>query len=197
MRTTTRRLPLPLVAVVAAGAVLGVVAVVGGDRRPADGGPGAAAAGAASGQTGAPSAARQAGAARGDPASNPATAGLPRVAGVAATTDVVMVWNHSEVAVTSAVSGPAGPGAGAQIKLDLTVRPAAGHALAVVRVRNVTTRRLALIGTLQLVVSGPGAPTVSRQRLNRPLPAAGASLVNLAFRPGNPGAYRIRAAFIP
>src|SRR6266498_769149 len=91
---------------------------------------------------------------------------LTRVVGTVATTDLVMIWNRDELGLVPARSRP---GTGAQLRLDLTVTPAANRALAVVHMRNLTTRRVALIGTLQLLVSGPGPPPVSRQRLNRPL----------------------------
>lgn len=194
MRIATRRLLLPLVAVLAAVAILGVVVVLTREDRLAEAGSGAAAVGAASGQVGTPGAARQGTAVPGDPAGNPATAGLPRVVGTVATTDLVMIWNRDELGLVPARSGP---GTGAQLRLDLTVTPAANRALAVVRMRNLTTRPVALIGTLQLLVSGPGAPPVSRQRLNRPLAVGGTSTVTLAFRPGGTGAYRVRAVFTP
>ena len=194
MRIATRRLLLPLVALLAAVAVLGVVVALTREDRAAEAGLGAAAVGVAPGQAGTPSAARQATAVPGDPASNPATAGLPRVVGAVTTTDLVMIWNRDEVGLVPARSGP---GTGAQLRLDLTVTAAANRALAVVRVRNLTARRVALIGTLQLLVSGPGPPTVSRQRLNRPLAVGGTSAVTLAFQPGGTGAYRVRAVFAP
>jgi hypothetical protein len=134
----------------------------------------------------------------GDPAGNPATAGLPRVARGATTTDLVMVWDRrGAIPPASAQSGSTGPGPAEQIKLDLTVRAAAGRALAVLRVRNLTTRRLALVGTLQLQVSGAGPAVVSRLRLNRPLAPAGTSQVTLPFQPGSPGVYRVRAVYAP
>jgi hypothetical protein len=190
MRIATRRLLLPLVAVLAAVAVFGVVVALTREDRLAEAGSGAAAVGAAPGRAGTPGTARQPTAVRGDPA----TAGLPRVVGTVTTTDLVMIWNRDEVGSVPARSGS---GTGAQLRLDLTVTPAANRALAVVRVRNLTARRVALIGTLQLLVSGPGAPPVSRQRLNRPLAVGATSTVTLAFRPGGTGAYRVRAVFTP
>ena len=198
MRIRSRRLLLPLVAVLVAVAVVGVVALVGGDHSTAPAGRGRADASAAPGPAGTLGAPRQGVAVPGDPAGNPATAGLPRVAGTAATTDLVTVWDgRGGLPPTSAGSRPSGPGTAAQVKLDLTVRAAAGRALALDRVRNLTGRRLALVGTVQLLVSGPGPAAVSRLRLNRPLPAAGTSQVTVAFRPRGPGVYRVRAVFIP
>jgi hypothetical protein len=198
MRITSRRLLLPLVAVLVAAAVIGVVALLGGDRHAAEAERSGPDASTAPGPAGAPSIPRQGAAVPGDPAGNPDTAGLPRVAGTATTTDLVMVWDgRGSLPPASARSGPTGLGAAAQIKLDLTVGPAAGRALAVVRVRNLTTRRLALIGTIQLLVSGPGPAAVSRLRLNRPLAAGGASQVTMALQPGSPGVYRVRAVFTP
>jgi hypothetical protein len=198
MRITSRRLLLPLVAILVAVAVVGVVALVGGDHRTAPAGRSGADPSAAPGLAGAPSLPRQGATAPGDPAGNPETAGLPRVAGTATTNDLVTVWDgRGGLPPTSAGSRPAGPGAAAQVKLDLTVRAAAGRALALVRVRNLTGRRLALVGTIQLLVSGPGPAAVSRLRLNRPLPAAGTSQVTVAFQPRSPGVYRVRAVFTP
>jgi hypothetical protein len=89
------------------------------------------------------------------------------------------------------------PGSRPQVRLDLTVTAATGRALAVVRVRNLTGTRVALTGTLQLLVTGPGAATVSRQRLNRPLPGGATSAVRLPLQPASPGVYRVRASFVP
>jgi len=192
MRTATRLLLLPLVAVLAAAATFGVIALTRDDGAGEAGRDGAAA-GTAAGQAGAPSAARTA-AVPGDQAGNPATAGLPRPAG-ATTTDVVVVWTRRGNLPPSTARSEPGPGA--QISLYLTVTAASGRASAVVRARNLTARRLALTGTLQLLVSGPGAPAVTRQRLNRPLAPGGTSVVTLAFQPGSPGIYRVRAVFSP
>jgi hypothetical protein len=193
--TTTRRLLLPLAAVLAAVAILAVVvALTRYDRDAAEAGQDAAV-GAVPGQAGAPGAARPAATAAGDPASNPATAGLPRVAGTATTTDVVIVWDRRGGA--GVAPAQRGQGASKQLKLDLTVSPAGNRALAVVRVRNLTTRRVALIGTLQLLANGPEAATVSRLRLNRPLAVGGTSTATLPLRPGRSGIYRIRAVFTP
>src|SRR6266498_1323856 len=113
MRIATRRLLLPLVAVLAAVAILGVVVVLTREDRLAEAGSGAAAVGAASGQVGTPGAARQGTAVPGDPAGNPATAGLPRVVGTVATTDLVMIWNRDELGLVPARSRP---GTGAQLR---------------------------------------------------------------------------------
>jgi hypothetical protein len=192
MRTATRLLLLPLVAVLAAAATFGVIALTrdgGGAGAARDG----AAAGAAPGRAGAPGATR-ATPVPGDQAGSPATAGLPRVGG-ATTTDAVLVWTgHGNLPPSTARSAQ---GPGTQVSLYLTVTAAPGGAAAVVRARNLTARRMALTGTLQLLVSGPGAPAVTRQRLNRPLAPGSTSTVTMAIQPGSPGVYRVRAVFSP
>jgi hypothetical protein len=89
------------------------------------------------------------------------------------------------------------PGSRAQVRLDLAISAATGRTLAVVRVRNLTTARLALTGTLQLLVTGPGASTVARQRLNRPLARGATGAVSLPLQPASPGVYRVKAVFVP
>jgi hypothetical protein len=162
--------------------------------------------GAAVPDAGAASAANQAGgagaqrpaAALGDPAISLSTAGLPRVTQTVATTDAVVIWNgRGAVPAAAARAEPPRPGSRAQVRLDLAISAATGRPLAVVRVRNLTTARLALTGTLQLLVTGPGASTVARQRLNRPLARGATGAVSLPLQPASPGVYRVRAVFVP
>jgi hypothetical protein len=192
MRTATRLLLLPLVALLAAAATFGVIALTR-DRGAADAPRAGAASAGTHGQAGAPGATRPA-AVPGDQASGPATSGLPRLGG-STTTDAVVVWTGRGSLPTSTARSGQGPGT--RVSLHLTVTAASGRAAAVVRARNPTTRRMALAGTLQLLVSGPGAPTVTRQRLNRPLAPGASSTVTMAFQPGAPGVYRVRAVFGP
>jgi hypothetical protein len=195
MRIPSRVL-LPLVAVVAAVAVVGTVAVARDRGWLGAAGP-AAAAGTAANQAGGRGSEQPAAAAAGDPAGGAATAGLPRVTSAAATTDAVVIWNGSgRVPATAAGGERPRPGVRPQVRLDLAVT-AAGGARAVVRVRNLTRTRLALTGTLQLLITGPGAATAVGQRLNRPLPGGATSAVSLPFQPANPGVYRVRAVFAP
>ncbi|HVD14229.1 MAG TPA: hypothetical protein VNK73_07250 [Actinomycetota bacterium] len=196
MRFPPSRVLLPFVAVVALLAVVGTVAVAR-DRGQRDAaGPGAGAASAAN-RAGGPGA-RQPAAAFGDPAVSLSTAGLPRVTQAAATTDAVVIWNgRGAVPAASARAERPKPGTRAQVRLDLAITAATGRARAVVRVRNLTSARLALTGTLQLLVTGPGAATVVRQRLNRPLARGATAAVSLPLQPASPGVYRVRASFVP
>ena len=193
MRTATRLLLLPLVALVAAAATFGVIALTRDGGAAVDAVRPGAAAGTAPGRAGAPGATR-AGAAPGVEAGGLATAGLPRLGG-ATTSDAVVVWSgRGSLQPSTARSGQA---TRSQVSLYLTVTAASGRASALVRARNPTARRMALTGTLQLLVSGPGAPAVTRQRLNRPLAPGSTSTVTMAFQPGTPGVYRVRAVFGP
>lgn len=195
MRIPPSRVLLPLVAVVAVFAVVGTVAVAR-DRGHGAAGPGAGAASAAN-QAGGAGGQRPA-AAFGDPAISLSTAGLPRVTQTVATTDAVVIWNgRGAVPAAAARAERPKPGSRAQVRLDLAISAATGRTLAVVRVRNLTTARLALTGTLQLLVTGPGASTVARQRLNRPLARGATGAVSLPLQPASPGVYRVKAVFVP
>jgi hypothetical protein len=195
MRLPPSRVLLPLVAVVAVFAVVGTVAVAR-DRGHGAAGPGAGAASAAN-QAGGAGGQRPA-AAFGDPAISLSTAGLPRVTQTVATTDAVVIWNgRGAVPAAAARAERPKPGSRAQVRLDLAISAATGRTLAVVRVRNLTTARLALTGTLQLLVTGPGASTVARQRLNRPLARGATGAVSLPLQPASPGVYRVKAVFVP
>jgi hypothetical protein len=195
MRIPPSRVLLPLVAVVAVFAVVGTVAVAR-DRGHGAAGPGAGAASAAN-QAGGAGGQRPA-AAFGDPAISRSTAGLPRVTQTVATTDAVVIWNgRGAVPAAAARAERPKPGSRAQVRLDLAISAATGRTLAVVRVRNLTTARLALTGTLQLLVTGPGASTVARQRLNRPLARGATGAVSLPLQPASPGVYRVKAVFVP
>jgi hypothetical protein len=195
MRIPPSRVLLPLVAVVAVFAVVGTVAVAR-DRGHGAAGPGAGAASAAN-QAGGAGGQRPA-AAFGDPAISLSTAGLPRVTQTVATTDAVVIWNgRGAVPAAAARAERPKPGSRAQVRLDLAISATTGRTLAVVRVRNLTTARLALTGTLQLLVTGPGASTVARQRLNRPLARGATGAVSLPLPPASPGVYRVKAVFVP
>jgi hypothetical protein len=195
MRIPPSRVLLPFVAVVAVLAVVGTVAVAR-DRGHGAAVPGAGAASAAN-QTGGAGGQRAA-AAFGDPAISLSTAGLPRVTQTVATTDAVVIWNgRGAVPAAAARAERPKPGSRPQVRLDLAITAAAGRARAVVRVRNLTTARLALTGTLQLLVTGPGASTVARQRLNRPLARGATGAVSLPLQPASPGVYRVKAVFVP
>jgi hypothetical protein len=195
MRIPPSRVLLPLVAVVAVFAVVGTVAVAR-DRGHGAAGPGVGAASAAN-QAGGAGGQRPA-AAFGDPAISLSTAGLPRVTQTVATTDAVVIWNgRGAVPAAAARAERPKPGSRAQVRLDLAISAATGRTLAVVRVRNLTTARLALTGTLQLLVTGPGASTVARQRLNRPLARGATGAVSLPLQPASPGVYRVKAVFVP
>jgi hypothetical protein len=193
MRTATRLSLLTLVALVAAAATFGVIALTRDGGGAVDAARAGATAGAAPGRAGAPGATRAV-AAPGVAAGSPATAGLPRLGG-ATTSDAVVVWTgRGNLPPGTARSGR---GPGTRVSLYLTVTAAPGRGSAVVRARNPTARRIALTGTLQLLVSGPGAPVVTRQRLNHPLAPGSSSTVTMAFLPGPPGIYRVRAVFSP
>jgi hypothetical protein len=195
MRIPPSRVLLPFAVVVAVLAVVGTVAVAR-DRGHGAAVPGAGAASAAN-QAGGAGGQRPA-AAFGDPAISLSTAGLPRVTQTVATTDAVVIWNgHGAVPAAAARAERPKPGSRAQVRLDLAISAATGRTLAVVRVRNLTTARLALAGTLQLLVTGPGASTVVRQRLNRPLARGATGAVSLPLQPASPGVYRVRAVFVP
>jgi hypothetical protein len=195
MRIPPSRVLVPFVAVVAVLAVVGTVAVAR-DRGHGAAVPGAGTASAAN-QAGGAGGQRPA-AAFGDPAVSLSTAGLPRVAQTVATTDAVVIWNgRGAVPAAAARAERPKPGSRPQVRLDLAISAATGRTLAVVRVRNLTTARLALTGTLQLLVTGPGASTVVRQRLNRPLARGATGAVSLPLRPDSPGVYRVRAVFVP
>jgi hypothetical protein len=195
MRIPPSRVLLPFLAVVALLAVVGTVAVARDHGRQDGAGPGAGAASAAN-QAAAPGAQPASG--FGDPASSSSTAGLPRVTQTAATTDAVVIWNGRGVVPASAARGERPkPGIRPQVRLDLAITAATGKARAVVRVRNLTAARVALTGTMQLLVTGPGAGTVVRQRLNRPLARGATGAVSLPLRPASPGVYRVRAVFVP
>jgi hypothetical protein len=195
MRIPPSRVLLPFLAVVALLAVVGTVALARDHGRQDGAGPGAGAASAAN-QAAAPGAQPASG--FGDPASSSSTAGLPRVTQTAATTDAVVIWNGRGVVPASAARGERPkPGIRPQVRLDLAITAATGKARAVVRVRNLTAARVALTGTMQLLVTGPGAGTVVRQRLNRPLARGATGAVSLPLRPASPGVYRVRAVFVP
>jgi hypothetical protein len=195
MRIPPSRVLLPFLAVVALLAVVGTVAVARDHGRQDGAGPGAGAASAAN-QAAAPGAQPASG--FGDPASSSSTAGLPRVTQTAATTDAVVIWNGRGAVPASAARGERPkPGIRPQVRLDLAITAATGKARAVVRVRNLTAARVALTGTMQLLVTGPGAGTVVRQRLNRPLARGATGAVSLPLRPASPGVYRVRAVFVP
>jgi hypothetical protein len=196
MRVPPSRVLLPFVAVVAVLAVVGTVAVARdhGQRDAVVPGAGAASAANQAGGLGA----RQPAAAFGDPAISLSTSGLPRVTQPAATTDAVVIWNgRGAVPAAAAQAERPKPGSRPQVRLDLAITTVAGRARAVVRVRNLTTARLALTGTVQLLVTGPGAGTVFRQRLNRPLAPGATGAVTLPLQPASPGVYRVRAIFVP
>jgi hypothetical protein len=198
MRIPPSRVLVPFLAVVALLAVVGTVAVARDHRQQDGAGPGAGAASAATRAAG--PGARQPASGFGDPASSVSTAGLPRVTQAAATTDAVVIWNGRGVVPASAARAERPkPGTRPQVRLDLAITAATGHgqARAVVRVRNLTTARVALTGTLQLLVTGPGAGSVVRQRLNRPLARGATGAVSLPLQPASPGVYRVRAIFVP
>jgi hypothetical protein len=196
MRIPPSRVLLPFLAVVALLAVVGTVAVARDHGRQDGAGPGAGAASAAN-QAAAPGG-RQPASGFGDPASSSSTAGLPRVTQTAATTDAVVIWNGRGVVPASAARGERPkPGIRPQVRLDLAITAATGRARAVVRVRNLTAARVALTGTMQLLVTGPGAGTVVRQRLNRPLARGATGAVSLPLQAASPGVYRVRAVFVP
>jgi hypothetical protein len=196
MRIPPSRVLLPFVAVVAVLAVVGTVAVARDRGQQGAAGPGVGAASAAN-QAGGTGGQRPA-AAFGDPAISLSTDGLPRVTQTAATTDAVVIWNgRGAVPAAPARAERPKPGSRPQVRLDLAISAATGPAQAVVRVRNLTTARLALTGTLQLFVTGPGAATVVRQRLNRPLARGATAVVSMPLRPDSPGVYRVRAIFVP
>jgi hypothetical protein len=195
MRIPPSRVLLPFLAVVALLAVVGTVAVARDHGRQDGAGPGAGAASAAN-QAAAPGAQPASG--FGDPASSSSTAGLPRVTQTTATTDAVVIWNGRGAVPASAARGERPkPGIRPQVRLDLAITAATGRARAVVRVRNLTAARVALTGTMQLLVTGPGAGTVVRQRLNRPLARGATGAVSLPLQAASPGVYRVRAVFVP
>jgi hypothetical protein len=195
MRIPPSRVLLPFLAVVALLAVVGTVALARDHGRQDGAGPGAGAASAAN-QAAAPGAQPASG--FGDPASSSSTAGLPRVTQTAATTDAVVIWNGRGAVPASAARGERPkPGIRPQVRLDLAITAATGKARAVVRVRNLTAARVALTGTMQLLVTGPGAGTVVRQRLNRPLARGATGAVSLPLQAASPGVYRVRAVFVP